>query len=170
MRSRFKYGRWLIVLFLAAVCFSPTAALATNKGIEVPYRVEPNLITVSVTDGFVNYGVVELGTSKDTTTTGLGDFQTATNGNEIANFNIKSSDAVGGVAWTLAGTAAGNTFTHGFSLDDGGAWTLLTTTYQTLATGVGAFGTKTFDLQIGMPTTSTDSVEKTIIVTVQATL
>lgn len=172
--SRIRYGRWLIVLFLAVVCLSPTAALASNKGAEVPCRVEPNGIKISLTtDGSVAYGVVEVGTTEDTVA--LGDTQTVQNTSkpdQTVDFNIKSGNATDGTDWTLAATTGADAFTHTASIDGGTNWDIamiLADNYVTLATGVMAAGTVDFDLQIGMPTSITDYVEKTITVTILAT-
>lgn len=171
MRNRISYGRWLIVLFLAAAFLSPAAALATNKGIEVSYRVDPNTISVLITsDGDVDYGALALGATQDTVT--LIDTQTAqNNGDEAAKFRIKSSNASGGTAWTLAAnTGSLNEFTHEFSITGGAPWTAMTVagTYYDLVASVAASASQTFDLQFGMPTLATDLGVHTITVTILA--
>ncbi|MCH7752539.1 MAG: hypothetical protein IH898_10350, partial [Planctomycetes bacterium] len=94
-------------------------------------------------------------------------------GNVSVNLGIRSSDAAsGGTDWNLAGTAGADEFTHEFSTDAGTSWTAFNTdnsTYSTLASDVAASGNETFDLRIGTPTSSTDSAEHTVTVTVQAT-
>jgi hypothetical protein len=59
---------------------------------------------------------------------------------------------------------------HEFSTNSGSNWTKFTTAgvYQTLSTGITASGTKAFDLQITAPNPSSDTVQKTITITVQA--
>lgn len=126
------------------------------------------IVSISVTsDGSVAYGFVAPSTSKDTTT---GDTQTVRNtGDIVENFNIKSSNAIGGTQWTIGSAPDVNVFVHEFSTNGGGAWTKFTTadSYQTLATGIGASVTQNFDLKITTPTDS-DTQQKTITITVQA--
>lgn len=128
-------------------------------------------VSVSVADGSVSYGTIAAGASKDTTSTGLNDTQTATNdGNVTENFNIKTSNATGGTQLTVGATPGTDVFVHEFSTNGGGAWTKFTAadSYQTLATGIAASGTQNFDLKITVPTTSSDYQQKSITVTVQA--
>jgi C1A family cysteine protease len=127
------------------------------------------VVSVAVTSGTVTYGTVALGTTKNTIT--LGQTQTAKNDGTVAeNFKIMSSDATrsGGTTWMLASAQGNNQFTHAFSTNGGSSWTAMTTSYQTLKTGVAPNGTQTFDLQIGMPTATDDYQEHTVIVTILA--
>lgn len=132
----------------------------------------PVLISVTITtDGTISYGLVAPSASKSTIQ--LADTQTVKNdGSATENFNIKTSDATGGTQWTLGTTPTPgpNVFVHEFSTNGGSSWTPFETTdvYQTLATGVLQNGTRNFDLRITAPTSS-DAVQKTITITVQAT-
>lgn len=123
------------------------------------------VISISITsDGIISYGIVS--GSKDTTSSGLNDTQTARNDSTIAgDFNIKGADTA---SWTLAGTIGPNQYLHKFSTNGGSNWTALTTTYQTLASNIAASGTQNFDLQITAPTSSSSYAEQTASVTVQA--
>jgi hypothetical protein len=96
--------------------------------------------------------------------------QTATNnGNVAEDFNISSSNATGGTAWTISAVAIGSDqYKHSFSTDGGSNYTAMTTGYTALATNKAASGTQNFDLKIETPSSSTDYVQKTITVTVQA--
>jgi len=137
----------------------------------VDYTPAP-VISVSVSDGLVEYGKLALDSEKDTTSSGLNDTQTATNdGNGTENFNIKTSNATGGTAWTVGTTADPDVYVHSFSTNGGSSWEVLDTVdvYETLATGVAASGSQDFDLKIHLPTETTDYQEKTVTVTVQAT-
>lgn len=132
----------------------------------------PPIISITVADGTVAYGRVAVGATEDTTASGVNDTQTATNnGNVAEEFQIKSSNAIGGTDWTLGAAQDDNTFTHKASIDDGSTWDIAMTAadvYVVLKGNVAVDGTQTFDLQIGMPTTITDYGEHTITVTVLA--
>ena len=153
----------LVALVLPANVFAAEA--------EVTCTVTAVLISVTVSDGDVDYGALALGAEEDTI--GLNDTQTVTNtGNVREDFTIKSSDATrdGGTNWALGATAGNNTFTHAFSTNGGGNWSLmgLADNYYPLASGIAPNATQVFDLQIGMPTSTTDYWEHTIIITVLA--
>jgi len=141
---------------------------------DVSATVTAQLVSVSVADGGITYGILPLDSTEDTTTSGLNDVQTATNNGNIAeSLGIRSSDAVSdGTNWELAAARGTDEFTHEFSLNDGSSWTAFdvdNATYSTLNSNVAVNGTQTFDLRIGTPDNSTDSVEHTVTVTVQAT-
>ncbi len=134
-------------------------------------RVSEGVVSVVVTPASIAYGTVALGTSEDTIT--LGQNLTATNnGGVTVNFSIRSSNATrdGGTNWTLGATAGNNTFTHAFSTNGGGNWFPmgLADNYYPLASGIAPNATQVFDLQIGMPTSTIDYWEHTIIITVLA--
>jgi len=141
--------------------------------VELRIDYTPAIISITLTDGAVDYGTVAVGATEDTTASGVNDTQTATNnGNVAERFQIKSSDASGGAPWTLGAEQGSNTFTHTASIDGGSNWDIAMTaadTYYDLATSVPADGTQDFDLQIGMPTSVTDYGEHTITVIVLAT-
>jgi hypothetical protein len=156
----------VLVLMTALV---PTAVLAATDAKDVTCTVTAKLVSITVLDGSVAYGVLEVGSTKSTLAGELADTQTVTNtGNVAVDLDIKSSNASGGTGWTLAESSGPNAFVHQFSINSGDNWTNLTTSYQTLATGIAYAGTQTFDLQITMPTES-DNAEKTITVSVLAT-
>jgi len=140
----------------------------------VSATVTSELITISVADGSVAYGILPVNTSKDTIG-GPVQTQVVTNdGNVNVNLGVKSSDAVGGTNWNLAATnAALDEFTHEFA-PDGSTWAAFNmdnATYATLGAGNIAAngGTQNLDLRIKTPASVTDNTEKTITVTVLAT-
>jgi len=126
------------------------------------------ILAISITsDGEISYGFVDLGDSKDTVGS---DTQTARNDSTIAeNFNIRTSNALGGTQWTIGSSPGTNVFVHEFSTNGGGLWTKFddAVNYQTLAESVGVGNTINFDLRVTLPTDS-DTEQKTITVTVQA--
>lgn len=124
-------------------------------------------ISVTVSDGTVAYGTIAAGDSQDTVT--LTDTQTATNnGNITETLNIRGTDST---AWTLAASASGATnYKHEFSKDAFvTAGTALTLVNQTLASGVLATNSQTFDLRITTPPAASDFTEQSVNVIVQAT-
>jgi C1A family cysteine protease len=132
-------------------------------------RVCEGLVSVTVTPSTIAYGTVALGASKNTTPGQQ--LSVTNNGGVTADFSIKSSDAtrIGGTNWTLVmGTPGLNEFKHEFSTNSGSNWTALMTGYQSLATGIAPNATQAFDLQITMPTSTTDYAEHTIIITILA--
>ena len=152
-------------------------AYAASTG-SVNTTVTPQNISVTVSDGSVAYGTLSLNSSANTSSSGVNDTQIATNdGNITEDFNIRSSDATGGTTWTLAGAAGANQFSHSFCKSGSGTpdpcdatptWSAMSTSYSSLATAVAASGTQRFDLRLNTPTSSTDFVQKSITVTIQA--
>lgn len=162
----------IAILGLLGLVVGVTVQGATEGSVSA--TVTAQLISVSVADGSVAYGTLSLDTTEDTATGGAAlETQTATNnGNITENLGIRSSDAVGDTDWNLAAARGSDAFTHEFSIDDGSSWTAFNvdnTTNSVLANSVAANGNQTFDLRIGTPTVSTDSVEHTVTVTVLAT-
>jgi len=155
-----------MVIAMLAVAILPVTAMAAPEG-TVSCTVTAQLISVSVTDGNVSFGVVATSGTKNTIGT---ETQTATNNGTVAEkFRIKSSNATGGTGWTLGASAGANVFTLAASID-GTSFPLAMTaadTYVDLVASVAAAASQTFDLQIGMPTSS-DATQKTITVTILA--
>ncbi len=150
--------------------------LATETG-TVSATVTVKNISVSVIDGAVAYGTLVVSATKDTTVDGVNNTQTATNdGNVTETFNIKSANSTGCV-WTLAVAQGSEEYFHKFCNSGTGSpdpcdaepvWTALTASYQELATGIAASGTSKFDLQIGVPSSTTCYDQATSEVTIQA--
>ena len=133
---------------------------------QVACTVTAQKISVSVSDGSVAYGTIALGSSQDTTASGVNDSQTATNdGNVAEDFNIEGVDTTG---WTLAAATGSDQYVHEFSTDSGSNWTALTTSYQTLATNIASSSTQTFDLRVWVPSSTTHYDEQNPNVTIQA--
>jgi autotransporter-associated beta strand protein len=153
---------------------------ASTTGIPAGYMVNITNTLVSLTstpiysvtvttDGIVDYGFVALSGVKDTT--GISETQIVqNNGNATEKFSVKSSDAIGGVAWTLGTSIGTDIFKHEFSLNGGTGWTGMPdiSTYVTAATSVAVNDTKNFDFKISMPSATTDYLQKSITLTVLA--
>lgn len=128
------------------------------------------IISVSVSDGIVTYGVLGVGGTK--TTIDLSNTQIAKNEGDVAeDFTIKTSNAIGGVGWTLAAVPGTDEFVHEFSINAGVGWTQFTAadSYQPFVSNVGVSSNQSFDLRIIAPTSASDGVLKTISVTILAT-
>lgn len=160
-------------LLLGLFVFINNATAATTGSVTA--TVTAQNIAITVTDGGVAYGTLALGGTADTTSGSKNDTQTATNtGNVSETFTIKGSNSAG---WTLSGTAGSETYKHEFCTTGGGApdpcdstptWTALTTSDQTLATGVVGSGTQKFDLKVTVPTSTAATSAQNVDVTVTA--
>jgi hypothetical protein len=163
----------ILTLFLVVgwLFFSAHGAQAGSTA-EVTATVTAQNISVGLTsDGAVAFGTINLSSTKDTTTAGVNDSETAQNdGNITENFNIKAGNTA---AWTLAATAAANQYTMKSCItdcDSAPTWTAvgIDPSYVTLASGVTSTSSQTFDLQVGTPTSSASYTVQTITVTIQA--
>jgi hypothetical protein len=133
------------------------------------------LISVSVSDGTVAYGILATNTSKDTTSGGLNDTQSATNdGNAAEDFNIIGQSSAN---WTLAASPGTNQYSHQYCKAGSGSpdpcdasptWTSLTTSYQSLGTNVASLSSQRFDLKLNTPTSTSATAQQTVNITVQA--
>jgi len=122
--------------------------------------------SVTVSDGVITYGILDVGTSTSTLASGLNDTQIVTNnGGATENLNIKGSTST---CWTLATSIGYNQYVHEFSTSSGSTWAPLTTSYQLLATSVPANATSTLDLRITAPNDTNCFDAQSVNVTVQA--
>lgn len=125
------------------------------------------VVSVVVTDGVVNYGILPLSGTEDTTAAGRNDTQHAQNdGSGTEKFNIMGSNSTPD-NWTLAASRGTDQYFHEFSTD-GSTWTALTTSYLTLDTSVAQNATVDFDLRVGVPSTTSAIATQDIDVTIQA--
>jgi hypothetical protein len=149
----------------------PATVFAADTG-TVTCTVSAVMVSVSVSPGSVAYGTVNVGATKDTLSDPNQTLTATNDGSAAEDFKIKSSDATGSSQnWTLADTASAEHFTHKVSTNSGSSWPIVMQpagTYFTLATGIAHSGSQTFDLQIGMPTSTTDYGAHSITVTVLA--
>lgn len=170
-----KFLAGLGILSLVLLVAAPVLAADT-----VTATVTPQLISVTVTDGEVAYGILALSPSSTSPTTkstvDLSDPQVITNsGNVNEDFAVRSSDAVGGTPWDLVAATSISTdaYDHQYSTDNGANFTDFPSDNDYTAnviTNVVSSSTANLDLKILMPTGSTDaSDQKTITVTVLAT-
>ena len=178
----------LIAVLILVGALVPAVVFAAETG-TVTCTVSAVLVSVSVAPGTVGYGTVNLGTVKNTAQ--FGSFnpngsstpqtQNITNtGSGTQNYNIKSSNAIGvSQNWTLGAAAGDHTYTHAaLPLTDSaytggaiGTFSITMTTadsYVSLESSVAKDAVKYLELEIGMPTATTDLGTHTITVTIQA--
>jgi hypothetical protein len=134
--------------------------------------VEPEPVpvySISVTsDGTIQYGFLDLNEASSTVG---GDTQTAENNGSLnEKINVRSSNAIGGTSWLLALTTASDQYTHEFSTTSGAVWMSLpdNATYVTAHPFVTAGNNVDFDFRVTAPSGTSDFLEKSITVTVQA--
>jgi len=131
------------------------------------------VVSISASDGSVSYGIIVVGASK--TTIDLTDTQTLTNnGNVTETFNIMGQNT--SCPWTLAAASGTDQYVHQFCKKSDVScsspptnYTALTTSYQTLYSGVASTATKQIDLRVTVPSTSSCFTSQAIDVTIQAT-
>ena len=168
----------------------PAIVFAADEG-TVECTVTAVLVSVSVSDGDVAYGTLALSGTRNTAEYHASNnpygcvspqTQTITNTGTVAeDFNIKTSNALGGTNWTVA-SSIGNLdeFTHAYNISatqyTGSVpitftnWSAADTYVNDVATSVPvADPVRYLELKIGMPASATDYTEHTITVTVQAT-
>jgi len=124
------------------------------------------VISVSVSDGAISYGIIPANSSKSTCD--LNDTQIVTNnGNVAETFNIMGSNSTN---WTLGASPGNEIYVHKFSTSSC-PWTSgipLTTSYQTMATNIAPNATTTLNLQITTPTNTNYFTQQNVNVTIQA--
>lgn len=130
-------------------------------------------VSLSITDGTVAYGTLATSGTKGTHSGDLDDSQSAQNtGNVNVDFDIKGTNVSGGCTWTLAATQDSEEYFHQFCTgtctSPPDSYTALTTNFATLDTGVAPTSSTTFDLYLGVPSSTTCSEQVNVNVTVQA--
>ena len=144
---------------------------------QVTATVTAQSISISLDNASVAFGTIGTTDTKDTTTgaKGVNDSTTATNdGNIVEDFDIQASNSTN---WDLETPAAPEVYTMKFCTDNCDAaptWSMVGraahTEYARLASSVASASanTRVFDLQVGTPTTTTQTGEQAITVTVRA--
>ncbi|MBI4136021.1 MAG: hypothetical protein HY481_00510 [Candidatus Vogelbacteria bacterium] len=165
MRIKITVLVLLLTLVGGLILWQITDAASTAT---VSATVTATNLDLSVSSGSITYGSVALNTA--TTTAGNGYTQTVTNNGSTMKLNAKSSDASGGTAWTLGTSPGSNIFKHEVSTTSGSTYMTFqaTDTYLTASTSIAASLTQVMDFRLTTPTASSDFVQKTITLTVQA--
>ena len=162
MKKMFYLVQFIFLFSLTIIIFKAKAQTESEVGASVTFQN----VAVTISSGSVNYGTLAaLGRQN---TYALGQSQVATNaGNVNSIFTIKGTSTV---AWSLAASTAANAYTHKFCTSACSTaptnYTALGYGYATLAGSVAAAGTSPFNLEIGMPTTSSSYTVQSPNVTV----
>jgi hypothetical protein len=142
----------------------------------VTCTVTPELLSLTVSDGSVAYGNVALGHTISTLELLPVDTQAITNtGSMDEKIEVRCSDATGGIPWTLVASSDGDRpdeFAHQWSGNGGVDWNDFDPAhgYGTLNPSLTSGGTQQLDLKIHMPTSTGDTLQKSIAVTVLAAI
>jgi hypothetical protein len=155
-----------IIDLLVIMMIGPSVLASDTASVSATVTVQS--ISVSVSDGSIDYGTLAVGASKSTCD--LSDTQTVTNtGNVAETFNVMGSTSTD---WSLGSSPASETYVHKFSSSTCAVnWTgalALTTSYQTLVTNVATSATSTLNLQVTTPSATVHFTPETFTVTVQA--
>lgn len=159
-------GGALIVFIIGGLLLGQITKAATTA--TVTATITAVNLAISVADGTIAYGSVNLSTA--TTTANNGETQVVTNDGSNMKLNAKSSDATGGTAWTLGTSIGSNIFKHEVSTTTGASYMTFqaTDTYITASSTISAGLTGNLDFRLTTPSASTDFVQKSITLTVQA--
>ncbi|MCX6787147.1 MAG: hypothetical protein NTY93_01315 [Candidatus Kaiserbacteria bacterium] len=154
-----------VISILLAWQITNAASTAT-----VGATVTAQSLSLSVSPGTITYGSVALNTA--TTTAGHGYTQTVTNTGSTMVLNVKSTDGTGGTTWVLdTSNATLDHYMHEVSTTTGSTYMKMPaagtyiTASSTFPTGA---VTQALEFQLTTPNTSSDFVQKTITVTLQA--
>lgn len=167
------------ILSLALLSAGFAALSATEAGVTA--TVTPGTISVAVSPGSVAYGTVGV-PSVDNIPTSDTIINANNNGGIPENFQIKGANAIGATTtWTITTGAVGGSSTYNYNhkfIDCGSssscaapaAVNTMDTSYELLATNVGASGNRYFKLRLSTPTeTGGDTTEHSTTATVLAT-
>lgn len=165
----YRYCALAFLVILSLISWQAVEALDTGT---IAATVTASNLSLTVSPGSISYGSVALNAA--TTTVGHGYTQTVTNTGSTMKLNVKSSDAINGTTWILdTSNATLDHYMHEVSTTTGSAYmkfpanNTYITASSTMYTGAG--NTQALDFQLTTPNTSSDFVQKTITITVQAT-
>ena len=169
----------IMVLTLVAM----VVGVAVNADETVTATVTPQIVSVAVAGGTVNYGILDAGGTNNTFDgAATSDTQTITSGSNVStSILIRSSDAAklgapGATDWELAGAISSDVFVHSYDINATvPTWTTFPSsgTFANISTGVvdtlvNNGNTATLDLKIDMPDSTSDATIHSITVTVVA--
>lgn len=125
------------------------------------------VVSLSITDGAVNFGTLGIGGSRWTLVSGTNDTQYIKNeGSSIQGFNIKGQDTI--CPWILAASPGSDTYSQHFSTNSGVGWTALTTDYSSLISNISTGNSFPLDLFFKSPTSTSCTSIQSVDVTIQA--
>lgn len=165
-------------LFLPAISFLIVDILYAAESDTVTATVTAEVISVSLNQESIPFGVVATSDTQDTTSNGLGispDYTiTATNnGSVIEDFHVQASDTSD---WDLADSAGIDFYTMKYctaTCDSTPSWAGVgkqtTSTYVKFADDIAVSSTQDMDMQIGTPTSTAIVTQQSSTITVMAT-
>ncbi len=165
MRILFRSQVILIAVVAAFAALGGSPALATHT-VEstVNATVTPAVLSVTVDPNTVDYGTVELGIQDNLPNPTT--FTAKNNGSITEDIEIRGANTAN---WTLvSGVPATDEYRHEFSKDGFTTPLILTTSNQTLDTGIAVNGEVIVSLRLDAPTASTTAATQTAPVTVIA--
>lgn len=131
-----------------------------------------NLSINRTSDGTLTYGTLDLSAVTTTDPTGsINEVQTFQNNGSQAKFNIKTDSTTGGsTAWTAGAAVDTDVYVHWFATTTDITWQMLGTnnTYETASSTIDNGVSLNIYLKFQAPSGSTEYVQKTVPVTVQA--
>lgn len=167
--------KYLVFFAIAALCFSAFSPFFVKmvRGADegtVGATVTAVIYALTVDNASIAFGSVAQNSTKNTVDVG-GETTTIENTGTVAEkLSIKAIDSTGGSGWTLAGTAGSETYTLKTSLGVGstGPFTAVSTSYADLVANVGVGGTQPFEVEIGTPTSTSETTEQSTTITILA--
>ena len=165
MRILFRPQVMLIAVIAGVAALGSSPALATHtETATVSATVTPAVLSVTASPPSVDYDVVELSSADNLPSPAS--FTATNNGSITENILIRGANTAN---WALvSGVPATDQYRHEFSKDGFTTPVILTTSNQTLDTGVAVNGTVTVSLRLDAPTASTTAATQTAPVTVVA--
>lgn len=145
---------------------------AGNYFFDLSAGLSPAVSITLTTDGTTPFGIVALGTTKDTTALGTNDVQTVQVITGPANLDVKSTIFSDGTSsWSLGSTNGINQVKWEFSTSTSGVWTafLSPNTLYDLANNVSQSGTQDLYLRLTMPTETSSLAQYGSTITIVAT-
>jgi len=157
----------IAIISLAGILVGAIAFSLTEAGVTA--TVTARKIALTVLDGSITYGSLDLGTSTSTLAAGKDDMQTVTNTGSVAeDFNVKGTSTADWILDSATGTI--EHYVHEFSTTTGSTWTALTLNYASAATDITSNATTSLDLQITVPSDTIHFGVQNPNVTVQAVM
>jgi hypothetical protein len=166
VKKRLLSGVSLIVLLLFLV-FPLSAIQADDEGI-VSCTVTAQIVSLTISNTSIDYGVVGLGES--VTTLANGPIVVTNSGTVDENFMINSSNAsrLGGTDWILKESQGVDQFVHSYNNDGGSNWYPLTNSDTAFALKTTPLGSMNLYFKLKMPTEVTDANQHSFSVTITA--
>lgn len=170
---------WIGALLIGLAGLSPIwAAYGEGNYGGGLYNAGDSIISITVADGSIEYGLIPLNSSRSTLSSDLDDQQTVTNdGNATIDINIRGQHSTGsGCSWNIAASPGADQYAHTFCNSTSNSCTSPPTNfnplddsdYVELASEIEEDSSVDFHLRLLSPTSVTCHDEQTVNVTLQA--